>query len=251
MIKKVPGIILYLKVPSIGFVKTRLISEIISEVQAYELQIEMIKDTLIMLASLSLEFQPIISYYPEHRGKILKDLVNTFEEFLPISFLNKILYVSQQGDTNGLHFKSTFEKLFKVKTISSCIIIAGDTPHLQSSIIYQSISHLQNTNNTSIIGPSQSGGFYIFGISEFIQNLETTFTKMNEFNNLIALCSENFVSIKVLPFVFDVDLPQDALNLYSIYSPLMEYSENIESIHSLAIPRHTIYYLKKCFNPEI
>ena len=123
---KIPAIILYIKVPKVSKVKTRLISELIDETQAYELQVEMIKDTLEMLSSLDIKFQLIISYFPEKDYTILQDIILSFHNVLQNEFLEKITFIAQQGATMGMHFSSTFDQVLALQNIKSIIIVLND-----------------------------------------------------------------------------------------------------------------------------
>ncbi len=242
---KKPGIIVYIKVPKIGFVKTRLVSEFITQTQAYEIQKAMIKDTLQTLATLEKRFQPIISYYPENRVEELKDMIQSFANVLTESFIKKIQYIAQEGGSNGLHFASTFSKVFQLKNVNSCIIIGGDTPHLTKKIIVQALEWLTTAERSALIGPSQKGGFYIFGINKNMDKLETIFSKKNEFGNLLALSSDQKFSIKLLPFVFDIDTVDDVVSLYELSRGIKENKKKIVNKDEIALASFTTEYLSK------
>lgn len=242
---KKPGIILYVKVPKTGFVKTRLVSEFINERQACEIQVTMIKDTLQTLSSLDTKFQPIVSYYPENRLEELKKIIHTFTDNIPDSFIKTIQYIAQEGDTNGAHFASTFSKAFQLQDIDSCIIIGGDTPHLPKKILLDAIEWLTNEEKSALIGPSQNGGFYIYGIRQNIEELETIFSKANEFDNLLKLSSENNLAIKLLPFVFDIDTPEDMKSLFEMNRGIIENKKQIVNKKEITLANHTVEYIAK------
>lgn len=244
--EKVPAIILFIKFPTVGFVKTRLISEIITETQACNLQIEMIKDTLLILASIKeTDFQPIISFYPPENAEDIKFLIKSFSNIVPKAFLERFVYIPQFGDSIGDHFSSTFNQAFQIANINSCLIIAGDTPHLHVSIIYQSLKSLQLNKRSAIIGPSQMGGFYIFGLTENISGLNNIFSKPNEFKNIIELCNSLNYKTKILAYNFDIDTFQDVQSLYYIFES-MNGNKNAD----LNRPVHTMNYLLKLFSEK-
>ena len=242
---KIPAIILYLKVPKIGKVKTRLVSELINETQAYELQVEMIKDTLELLSSLKIEFQPIISYFPEKDLKILQEIILSFQSVIQKIFLDKILFIAQRGETNGIHFSSTFDQVLTLQNINSCIIIGGDTPHLESSIILDSLNWLNNKQPSAVVGPSQLGGFYIFGINDKLAGLENIFSKTNEFGYLLDICHTTNINMKILQFLFDIDTSEDVLTFYSIFNGIERNSKKITTKKREFFPHHTLNYLKR------
>jgi glycosyltransferase A (GT-A) superfamily protein (DUF2064 family) len=242
---KIPAVILYIKVPKVGFVKTRLISKHVTALDAYEIQKAMIVDTLLTLESLEGKFKPIISYYPKKNLQGLKEFIHSKELNLSKSFTDKIFFIAQEGYDNGNHFASTFKKVQEMENISSSIILGGDTPHIDSSIIIKALEYLENNSSTAIIGPSQLGGFYLFGSNIKIHNLESIFLKSNEFANLINLCLNSGVNVKTLPFVFDIDKEEDLLSLYYIFEPILDKQESLKPFSSLSYPNNTIFLLKK------
>lgn len=246
--EKIPGIILYLKFPQIGTVKTRLISDIIDKTQAFELQIAMIKDTLLLLANLNVPFQPIISFYPPTELESFKNLIYSFDDIISSHFLTKLLFIPQQGEGSGAHFKSTFEQVFKLSNISCCIILGGDTPHLPSLIIKKGLDYLQKNELSSIIGPSQSGGFYIYGLTRYIKNLDLTFSKEDELGNLLELNILNALTTYMLPYVHDVDTSQDAYSLFLLLKAVEDVDEKVLTNKTFSKSVYTFRYLKKLFD---
>lgn len=246
--EKLPAIILYLKFPQIGTVKTRLISDMIDKTQAFELQIAMIKDTLVLLANLNFSFQPVISFYPSTELNSFKKLIYSFDDFIPDNFLSNLIFIPQQGEGSGSHFKSTFKQAFDIQNISCCIILGGDTPHLSSQIIKDSLNYLQKNDLSSIIGPSQTGGFYIYGITSYIENLDLVFSKKNEFANLLELNMLNSFTTYMLPYAYDIDTSQDAESLFLLLKSVENIDEKSLPIKNFSIPFFTFKYLKKLFD---
>ena len=83
----------------------------------------MIKDTLELLSSLKIEFQPIISYFPEKDLKILQEIILSFQSVIQKIFLDKILFIAQRGETNGIHFSSTFDQVICVNACQNFAIV--------------------------------------------------------------------------------------------------------------------------------
>ena len=85
----------------------------------------------------------------------------------------------------------------------------------------------------------------MYGIRQNIEKLETIFSKTNEFINLLTVSSENNLTIKLLPFVFDIDTVDDVSTLFQLSQALERNKNNIiENIES-HFPSNTINYLKK------
>ena len=242
-----PAIILYLKFPQIGTVKTRLISDLIDKTQAFELQIAMIKDTLLLFTNLNFPFQPVISFYPPTELESFKKLIYSFDDFIPRDFLSKLIFIPQKGEGIGSHFKSTFEQAFKLSNVSCCIILGGDTPHLSSLIINKAVDYLLKNELSSIIGPSQSGGFYIYGITRYIENLDLTFSKENELANLLEINKLNALTTYMLPYIDDIDTPQDANSLFLLIKAVEDLDEKSLTNKIFSKPVYTFRYLQKLF----
>lgn len=242
---KKPAIILFIKVPKPGFVKTRLICEFFNERQVNELQIEMIKDTLLVLSSLQTDFQPIISFYPKNELSILKDIIQSFNSLIPDSFIKQIQYIDQEGTSIGSHFASAFLKTFQLKQVSSCIIIGGDTPHITVSLLENALEWLRTSSKNFVIGPSQNSGFYLYGLSEMINNLENIFSKPNEFDNLLTKSNNHELQIRKLPFLFDIDTFDDILKLIKVFPLNKDNKRDKVNLKKELIPYNTIKYLKK------
>ena len=106
---------------------------------------------------------------------------------------------------------------------------------------------MQKETNQAVIGPSQKGGFYLFGTNKKINNLDLTFSKNNEFGNLIEVCAKNQMKTTIFDFIFDIDTQEDIISLLSIFEYLDHENITFQANSPVTIPEFTIHFLKKVF----
>ncbi|MFX0084072.1 MAG: DUF2064 domain-containing protein [Candidatus Hodarchaeota archaeon] len=241
------GIILFTKVPLPGFVKTRLSHPQLDEEFASKLQIAMIKDTILGLKELQLNFVPILTFFPRNYYNFLEEhVIKPLIQIYP-QFMNKFQIIPQEGSNIGSRFTNAFRFAFKNLDLDSVIILGSDTPHLQPSLVMQSIEILQKTRNGAVLGPSQNGGFYLLGHKKpLIQNIGSIFEESSSYGELVH--AMKLLSLKsnvhILPEVTDVDTYENLItvrNFIKIASfPSTTFSETI-----IYYPRFTAELLKK------
>ena len=214
---------------------------------AYDLQIAMIKDTLLTLNQLPFDFIPIISFTPESEFNILEQLIFSLNSTISNNFIKKIIFFPQYGENIGLRFSSAISSVFSQKQLDIGIILGGDSPQISASLLTNAINLLQKETNQAVIGPSQKGGFYLFGTNKIINNLDLTFSKNNEFGNLIELCTKNQMKTTIFDYVFDIDTQEDIISLLSIFEYIDHENITFQTNSPVSIPEFTIQFLKKVF----
>lgn len=168
----------------------------------------MLKDTILLIKNISVEFVPILCYYPEEDLALLETLIlDPLKRTYP-EFLEGFHIVNQNGIDIAERFTNAFSFAFDELKLDSVIIIGSDTPHIQPGLISQSAEFLTKTKS-AVLGPSQNGGFYLLGHTHpFINDIGMIFKKKssyNELGNLIELLVSNEYSVHILPEVTDVD----------------------------------------------
>lgn len=200
---------MFAKIPIAGFVKTRLNHPQLDENYITNLQTAMLKDTLLMLKQIPINFVPILSFYPEERVNMLEKLIIHPLQRLCPEFLERFQIVPQRGIDIAGRFSNVFNFAFNELKLHSTIIIGSDTPHLQPNLIMKSCRLLQKNVKAAVLGPSQNGGFYLLGHTRpFLINIGTIFQKKSSFNelgNAMDLLISNGHHVHILPEVTDVD----------------------------------------------
>jgi hypothetical protein len=141
-------VILFVKCPKSGQVKTRLNPEITEE-QSAHLYTEFIRDTIDTLHNLNLPVEIFINQIP---GDGCKDL----------DFLQQEFHL-QFGNNLGERMKNAFLEVFSAG-FTKAIIIGSDLPDLPGSELIEAFQALQVKD--AVIGPSQDGGYYLLGFRQ-------------------------------------------------------------------------------------
>ena len=195
--------------PKAGFVKTRLYHPQLDENYITNLQTAMLKDTLLMMEKIPINFVPILSFLPEEALDLLETLIIKPLQQLYPEFMERFHIVPQKGENIAERFTNAFSLAFNELKLDSTIIIGSDTPHLQPKLIMRSFKLLHSNIKTAVLGPSQNGGFYLVGHKKpLIKNIGTIFQKKssyNELGNVMDLLIANDNVVQILPEVTDVD----------------------------------------------
>ncbi|MDM8537304.1 TIGR04282 family arsenosugar biosynthesis glycosyltransferase, partial [Desulfobacterales bacterium HSG17] len=141
-------VLVFLKSPVMGKVKTRLAKHI-GDRQAVKLYKHFVADTLKMLENGTHSI--IICYYPFNAEKEISEWIG-----------NKYPLWPQKGDTLGKKMLHAFDRAFK-QGFEQVILIGTDTPDLPETIIKKGFNALGE--NDAVIGPSVDGGYYLIGFN--------------------------------------------------------------------------------------
>lgn len=126
----------------------------------------------------------------------------------------------QQGASFGERFQNAFEKSYELYPKAAVIIVGSDCPLLTEKILIEAIAQL--AEEKPVIGPSQEGGFYLLGIPPRQRDVDFSDCFQSDYESLKVkekLVSDN--ELVVLPFLFDIDTPEDlrSLKALSVLSP--------------------------------
>jgi uncharacterized protein len=139
-------IIVFLRAPEIGKVKTRLAKSVKKD-HALGLYKCFVADVLSMLKTLE---QPIRLYYePNGAKKQIKAWLGDGFDYLP-----------QCGDDLGRRMAHAFEQSF-IEGFDRAVLLGTDLPDLPGEIISEACQQLEK--NEAVIGPSRDGGYYLIG----------------------------------------------------------------------------------------
>jgi uncharacterized protein len=190
------AIIIFVRNPELGKVKTRLAKEIGDE-QALEVYTELLQHTHDITASLDCDK---FVYYA--------DYVNENDLWANNLFDKKLQAGEELGDRMRLAFLELFQQGY-----SKLIIIGSDCPELTGFIIEDAFDLLDNYD--IVIGPSSDGGYYLLGSKEFIPEV----FKNKKWSTDSVLADTIFDAVKLkkrctfLSELSDIDTAED-LNRY-------------------------------------
>ncbi len=190
------GILLFVKYPQTGQVKTRLAAGIGVE-HALELYRCFLDDLYSTLSSCNAEL--VVCYSPDDAA------VRTWAVS---RFPNAKLFHPQQGDDLGERMHAAFE--FGFQTHDKLLLIGGDTPHLSMDLFDQAFEALDRLD--CVLGPSTDGGYYLIGFRNnatpiAFQNIDwSTSRVLTQTLNRLESASK---SVFLLPERVDIDEQMD------------------------------------------
>ncbi len=194
MKKKENALIIFIKNPALGKVKTR-IAQTMGDEKALEIYLELTKITR----------ENVLILRGVERALFYSDFYNHNDEWANNQFQKHV----QMGVDLGERMFNAFAKM--LKTHKKAVIIGSDCPTLSAEIITLAFKKLDN--NDFVVGPSTDGGYYLLGFDD--QNLND-----NLFKNMVW-STENVLSttlkriealgktVCLLPELTDIDEEKD------------------------------------------
>lgn len=196
--KKKNALIIFLRYPKTGEVKTRLAKTTSSEFA--------------------------VKFYKTCSEKIITDVkkLNSINRFVFFSnkeeniqvkkwLGGKLFYSPQEGDNLGSRMENAFEKVFS-SGAEKAVIIGTDVPDLSKNIIEEAFKTLDD--NDIVIGPSKDGGYYLLGMKKIYPELFNgiEFSTNTVFNETINQIEKLNLSFCTLPELQDIDTEDDLIN---------------------------------------
>jgi len=193
-------VIMFVKEPKLGFVKTRL-AETCGDGFALVLYQFFVHDLIYTLQGRTTDFK--LCGYP--KLDIINEKFGKYDNFL-----------QQEGDL-GFKMQSAFEQMFEVG-YEKIVLMGSDTPHITNTILNDSFEKLEN--NDIILGPSEDGGYYLIGFNkhtfykEVFKNIQWGTSKVLE-QTLQTLHTKKVYFTQELN---DIDTIEDLEDFYNTYS---------------------------------
>jgi hypothetical protein len=236
-------VLIFTKVPSSGFVKTRLTQgTCLSNDEVVLLAKAMLKDT-IALASKSNTDRIDLGYIPETGHDLLKQIVN--EVNIDKLLTKPVEYHSQVGSNFNDRFGSVVSASF-AKRATEMIILGSDLPFLDPSIINTAFNYLLSNKREKklVLGPASSGGIYLVGINTTFNPLWFSkyelFSGGIEISQFITFSKIEKFSIILLPAFGDIDLEEDLVSLM-LYIEALSISQSYTGYY---FPKYTAKIIK-------
>ena len=190
------SIIIFLKAPIKGFVKTRLASKI-GETAALKIYRCFVINTLEMLAQTGHTIRAF--FYPVDERETTQELLG-----------HHIQLFSQEGKHLGERMKNAFNETF-AEGFDKTILVGTDIPDLNPDIINNAAIGLNEY--PAVIGPSNDGGYYLIGFNssgflpDIFNNIPWGTNKV--FLKTMNCFAEKSSRIHVLPECRDIDTYED------------------------------------------
>jgi len=191
------ALIIFLKIPESGKVKTRLGKEI-----GYNQAVEV--------------YKKLVDYTISEAEIVSADLFLFYSPNLPTDINQKHSYRLQKGDGLGKRMQNAFSEVFSLG-YKKVIIIGSDCPELNASILETAFKTLEAAE--VCIGPATDGGYYLLGMKKletllFENKTWSTNTVYDRTINDFRYLNLNYA---VLPKLSDLDTVED-LSRYPEYA---------------------------------
>lgn len=199
------ALIIFIKNPQLGKVKTRLAATVGNE-KALEIYHILMQHTHVVISELLAD-----------KYLFYSDFVDKNDAWPNENFHKNL---QQTGQDLGLKMASAFNHVFEKKH-RKALIIGSDCLELNQRIIEEAYEHL--SSNEVVIGPASDGGYYLIGFNfERIQQItDNVFAKIflnkqwsheHVCQEAIDACLEMNLKHALLPTLTDVDEEKDYLN---------------------------------------
>lgn len=195
-----PAIIIMLKAPRAGTVKTRL-TTLLTEESAAALARCFAQDTIAKAKSVAARV--IVAYAPADGRREL-------ETFLP----DNLHWIEQRGHHLGARLTAAAAEA-TAANFAPFVVIGTDSPTLPVAFISEALRALAANECDVALGPADDGGYYLIGLRQFVPDLfqniawSTPLTYEQTARNATILNQR----ILRLPVWYDVDTPLDLLRL--------------------------------------
>lgn len=186
------AIIIFVRHPELGKVKTRLAAEI-GDDKALEVYKLLLAHTFQLIKSIS---YPVFIFYTDSIRE--QDLWNGV-------FIHKRLQV---GDNLGDRMSNAFKYVFG-EGFTKAIIIGSDCYDLTREVIEQAFLNLNK--NDAVIGPAKDGGYYLIGMNAPFKDLfqDIEWSTSSVYQRTIEKSKQQNLLISILIELSDVDTVDD------------------------------------------
>ncbi|MCG6192925.1 TIGR04282 family arsenosugar biosynthesis glycosyltransferase [Leptospira sp. FAT2] len=185
-------LILFLKNPRIGQVKTRLAAGLGNEaaLNVYE---QLVEITQKQVAGLDL---PVRLYF------------DSIPEFLSGKWGNQVSAHLQSGEDLGFRMSNAFSETFS-QGAQKAVIIGSDCPDLETKHIREAFSALDQSD--VVLGPALDGGYYLLGLKSYLPEIfrEVPWSTDRVFAGTLEKLQLLRKNVWILPKLGDVDEPED------------------------------------------
>jgi rSAM/selenodomain-associated transferase 1/rSAM/selenodomain-associated transferase 2 len=123
---------------------------------------------------------------------------------------SKLFFSPQQGNDLGNRMKNAFEKIFSTGS-QKVIIIGTDIPDLSKELIRDAFNSLDS--NDVVIGPSEDGGYYLFGVKKMHTKLfdGIEYSTSSVLSETLARVKDLNLTYHLLPVLPDIDTEKDLI----------------------------------------
>lgn len=197
---KQPLVIVMVKAPRAGMVKTRLVPPL-SENEAAAFAACLAQDTV---ANAQLIVRDVLLAYSP------ADARHDLEALLPAN----LRWFEQQGDDLGKRLDSVAAHAFSLG-FSPFIFVGADSPTLPTSFITEAVDSLITGAAEIVMGPTEDGGYYLLGLNEPAPGLfdNVDWSTDSAYQQTAANAAKLNLRLHALRGWYDIDTPLDLTRL--------------------------------------
>lgn len=191
------ALIVFAKVPRPGEVKTRL-TPVLTPAEAAQLYAAFLRDALQQYARLTADVRLYLG--PPTPDDGIGAALGGLPEGVTVH--------TQAGEGLGARMATAFDATFDAG-YTRAAVIGTDHPTLPDAFVRQAFASLAPSESVCI-GPSEDGGYYLLGMSDFYPVLfeDMTYSHPRVFTDTLARTARTRARLTVLPRWYDVDTPQ-------------------------------------------
>jgi rSAM/selenodomain-associated transferase 1 len=192
-------LLIFVKYPEPGKVKTRLAKDIGSE-NAALLYRKMAENTVYNLSKSS-DYRKIIFFDPPERRS---DVTHWLK-------INGLSFIAQEGNSLGERMSNAFSHAFSLGA-PKAVIVGTDCPQITTETILKAFEKLDTSE--VVIGPTYDGGYYLLGFSRFIPQVfhDIDWSTDLVFDQTMKKLRDNGIKSECLEMLRDVDTAEDLSN---------------------------------------
>lgn len=190
-------LIIFVKYPQAGFVKTRLAQEIGKE-NASELYRLFVETILAQIKDKN--FTRVIFYSPISERNEIKRWLG-----------EELALYPQKGKDLGEKLSGAFKLVFKGGA-KRAMVIGTDSPTLNKKLILDVFKKLKDTQ--CVLGPAFDGGYYLLGLTSFYEEIfqHIDWSSNNVFKQTLGAIKKLRISFSLLGKQLDIDNKDDLHN---------------------------------------
>ncbi|MBY9008976.1 MAG: DUF2064 domain-containing protein [Candidatus Lokiarchaeota archaeon] len=237
------ALIIFIKVPIPGLVKTRLSqTTCLDDVDVTLLAEAMFKDTLVA-ASESIADVIEIGFFPKNEFSRIKKIVDLVR--IAENLLKPINYSVQTGINFDERFSSIVRNSFEKKD-DIIVILGADLPYLHMSAINTAFNSLDANQNKKrvVLGPAGGGGVYLVGITkEFSPKWFVEYELFRggvEISQFVKLCEKENFELEMLHPLIDIDIEEDLVSLLAF----IDTKDVVKHYYEFHFPKYTAQAVK-------
>jgi len=211
-------LIIFLKAPRAGFVKTRIAKTLGAE-NASTIYRALADDLLTNLEP-GKNFKILVMFWPP-------DGQEEIEQWLG----KKFEFMAQTGGGLGKKISGAFFEAFN-KNYQNVILIGSDLPYLKNGDLLGAFNDLETTD--LLLGPASDGGYYLIGLKKTCPPLfeDINWSTRQVLSQTLSRAKKAGLSFKLLPEKRDIDNFEDLVFLQNFIQNTQS-QKNLPNTHSI------------------